>query len=89
MQELIGGTLRRHTFTPCEVELLLDLQTCRIRKSAKAEILRRYLRAVQQDANEESTVPLRFMHFFEQEAQKMAPQRAFSPEEKTAKVAAS
>ncbi|GEM_PF-5402491 len=37
------GTLRRHTFTPHEVDLLLDLSTCRIRKSARASVLARYL----------------------------------------------
>ena len=43
VQELINGAVRRHTFSPWELELLLDLQTCRARKSARAELLRRYL----------------------------------------------
>jgi len=67
VQELIGGTLRRNTFTPCELQLLLDLQAFRIRKSAKPDILRRYLKAVQQHFTVDSSAPLRFAHFFEKE----------------------
>lgn len=48
VQELIHGSVRRHTFTESELELLFDLQHSRIRKSSRPEILRRYLRAVQQ-----------------------------------------
>ena len=50
VQELILGTVRRHTFTQTELELLFDLQTCKIRKSSKPEALRRYLRAVHQQS---------------------------------------
>src|ERR1700761_2421064 len=28
IQDIIGGSVRRHTFTQWELELLLDLQTC-------------------------------------------------------------
>jgi hypothetical protein len=37
------GTLRRHTFAPHELDLLLDLSTCGVRKSARTGLLRRYL----------------------------------------------
>ena len=47
IQELIAGTVRRSMFTQWELELLLDLQTCRVRKSSRPEMLRRYMRAVQ------------------------------------------
>src|SRR5206468_10659125 len=66
VQELISGTVRRHTFTQPELELLLDLQNSRIRKSSKPDVLRRYLRAAQiQFAKHESV--LRFSKFMERE----------------------
>ncbi len=76
VQEVIGGTLRRNTFTPCELQLLLDLQACRIRKSIKPEMLRRYLKAVQQHFTVDASTPLRFAHFFEKEQHRVAAQSA-------------
>ncbi len=69
VQDVIGGTVRRNTFTQWELELLLDLQTCRIRKSARPEVLRRYLKAVQQHFAQGATSPLRLSAFLEREAQ--------------------
>ncbi len=62
VQDLISGSVRRHTFTQSELELLLDLQTSRLRKSSKPEALRRYLRAVHQHFAHESRI-LRFSSF--------------------------
>src|SRR3954470_23490227 len=66
VQELISGTVRRHTFTQSELELLLDLQNSRIRKSSKPDVLRRYLRAAQAQFAQQSSV-LRFSKFMERE----------------------
>jgi len=56
VQELIDGSVRRHTFTQAELELLLDLQNSNLRKSSKPEALRRYLRAAQQQFSQESSL---------------------------------
>jgi hypothetical protein len=66
VQELISGTVRRHTFTQPELELLLDLQNSRIRKSSKPDVLRRYLRAAQTQFSQQGSV-LRFANFMERE----------------------
>jgi len=64
IQDLIAGTLRRSTFTQRELELLLDLQTCRVRKASRSETLRRYLRAVHlQCARNPGSALLRFSDF--------------------------
>jgi hypothetical protein len=78
VQELIGGAVRRHVFTPWELELLLDLQRCRIRKSARADLLRRYLKTVQQQFAVDGSPPIRFMEFFEREYQQRSAQPASS-----------
>ena len=66
VQELISGTVRRHTFTQPELELLLDLQNSRIRKSSKPDVLRRYLRAAQAQFSQGGSL-LRFSNFMERE----------------------
>ena len=73
VHEIIGGSVRRHTFSQWELELLLDLQTCRIRKSARAELLRRYVRAVQQHFSEGALAPLRLSAFVDKENQRSRP----------------
>ena len=73
VQELISGTVRRHTFTQPELELLLDLQNSRIRKSSKPDVLRRYLRAAHTQFAQQGSV-LRFSKFMEREnARKSTP----------------
>ena len=48
IQELISGVIRRHTFSQWELDLLLDLQLSRMGKTARTDLLRRYLKYVQQ-----------------------------------------
>lgn len=79
IQDIIGGTVRRHTFNRVELDLLLDVQASQMRKAAKNELLRRYFRTVQQQFAAEGGVPLRFARFGEGETQNPGthePQRA-------------
>jgi hypothetical protein len=48
IQELIQGGPKRAVFQKWELDLLLDFETCRVRRSARPEVLRRYQRTVQQ-----------------------------------------
>lgn len=70
VQDIIGGSVRRNTFSQWELELLLDLQTCGIRKASRSETLRRYLRAVQQHYAKGAVGPLRLSAFLDRENQK-------------------
>jgi hypothetical protein len=79
VQELISGTVQRHVFTQWELELLLDLQTCSIRKCARADVLRRYLKAVQQQFTDNASNLLRLSAFVEQENQQRTSTRAATP----------
>jgi hypothetical protein len=63
IQELMGGAVRRNLFTQTELDLLLDLQVAGLRKSARADALRRYLRAVQQSQAGGAIEPPRFSLF--------------------------
>jgi hypothetical protein len=65
VHELIAGGVRRHKFSLHEMDLLLDLNACRIRKSAQPEMLRRYLKAVQQHAGDDGGSPMRLSFFIQ------------------------
>lgn len=67
IQQLAAGTVRRNTFTQWELDLLLDFQLVRLRKSARPDVLRRYLRAIQRQMATNATEPMRFSSFFETE----------------------
>jgi hypothetical protein len=76
VQEMIGGAVGRHTFSEWELELLLDLQSCRIRKSARPNLLRHYLKAVHQGFAEGASSPLRLASFVERHRRRrMSPAR--------------
>ncbi len=87
LHELIGGVIRRHTFTQWELELLLDLQMSRIRKSSRPDVLRRYMRLVQQLFAQGAVAPPGLSAFLEAESQQRngstptapAPEAAASP----------
>jgi hypothetical protein len=74
VQELINGSVRRHTFSQAELELLFDLQTSRIRKAARPDMLRRYMRALHQQVGKEGSL-LRLSAFLEREMPARAPAR--------------
>jgi hypothetical protein len=76
VQELISGTVHRHVFTQWELELLLDLQICPIRKCSRADVLRRYLKAVQLHFAEDASTLLRLSAFVEKEGRHRTPSHA-------------
>jgi hypothetical protein len=61
----MGGTVRRNLFTQWELDLLFDMQSSKLRKSSRADALRRYLRVVQHSHAEDATEPPRFSAFLE------------------------
>jgi hypothetical protein len=63
VKELLQGEVRRTSFQPWEVHLLLDLQACRLTRSRRDEALRRYQRAVQRNFERRELPPIRFADF--------------------------
>jgi hypothetical protein len=72
IQELMGGTVRRNLFTQRELDLLLDLQISNLRKSSRADALRRFLRSVQVSQAHGADEPPRFSTFLQQTAPRKA-----------------
>ena len=63
VKELLAGQVRRTSFQPWEVNLLLDLQACRLTPSRRDEALRRYQRAVQKQLERGEVPPVKFSDF--------------------------
>jgi hypothetical protein len=45
ISELLRGRIHRTTFQPWEVEILLDIEACKLSDSNRREVLRRYQKA--------------------------------------------
>jgi|SRR5579862_8124566 hypothetical protein len=74
VQELLRGNMRRNTFRPWEVELLLDIEGCNLRESAKREVLKRYQKAVQKQMEKGANLPLKLSEYLENVKAKKAAQ---------------
>ncbi|HEY1758308.1 MAG TPA: hypothetical protein VGG72_23250 [Bryobacteraceae bacterium] len=74
IQELLRGNMRRNTFRPWEVELLLDIEGCSLRESAKRETLKRYQKAVQRQMEKGAPLPLKLSEYLENVKAKKAAQ---------------
>src|SRR5580698_2224403 len=79
IQELLRGTMRRNTFRPWEVELLLDIESCRLRESAKRETLKRYQKAVQRHMEKGARLPLKLSEYLDAVKSKRAAQQTAAP----------
>ena len=72
IQELLRGNMNRNTFRPWEIELLLDIETCDMRDSAKRETLRRYQKAVQRHMEKGARLPLKLSEYLEAQRSRRA-----------------
>ncbi len=59
MQDVLQGAIRRNTFRPWEVELLLDIQDCPLSAVALRRMLQRYQKAVQRQMEKGASRPLK------------------------------
>jgi hypothetical protein len=71
----MAGSVRRNMFTQWELDLLLDLQMARLRKSSRTDALRRYLRVVQTAQVNGAGEPPRFSIFMQESAPRKAAAR--------------
>jgi len=72
VKEILRGEVRRNTFQPWEVALLLDLQECRLTPSRREEALRRYQRVVERQLTRGELPPVRFAEFVTPRTRKLS-----------------
>src|ERR1700704_3638442 len=63
--ELLRGNLQRNTFRPWEIQVLLDIEACNLRDSARRETLRRYQKAVQRHMEKGARLPLKLSEYLD------------------------
>ena len=63
IRELLRGRTSRQSFHPWEVELLLDIENCQIKESARERVIRRYQQAVQRQIGRGATMPMKLSEF--------------------------
>lgn len=63
MNELLTGNLHRNTFQSWEIELLLDIEGCRLRESQRERVLRRYQKAMEERIRKTGAMPLKLSEF--------------------------
>ncbi len=63
IREMLQGRTSRQSFQPWEVDLLLDIESCQIKESARERVLRRYQQAVQRQIERGGTVPMKLSEF--------------------------
>ncbi len=63
IRELLRGRISRNTFQPWEVELLLDIENCNIRETARDNVIQRYQKAVQRQMQKGAATPMKLSEF--------------------------
>jgi len=80
MQDLFRENANRNCFYPWEIELLLDIQSCNLRRRSRRETLRRYQRVMQRRLECGTPGLLKLSEFLERErARRRSPGAAPAP----------
>jgi hypothetical protein len=61
--EVLRGHLTRNTFTPWEVEILIDLEACELEPRRRTEIFKQYQRAVERQMESGADEPMKLSQF--------------------------
>jgi hypothetical protein len=78
IQSLMCGKLNRNSFDRWEVDLMLDLEHCVMRPSAKRRTLLRYQKAVTRQLESGAALPFRLSEYMRRNGVSARPQRKAS-----------
>ncbi|MCS6952935.1 MAG: hypothetical protein RMK57_08045 [Bryobacterales bacterium] len=73
MNELLGGEFRRNAFQPWEVQLLLDIEGCRLRESQRERVLKRYQKAMEARIRNSGAMPIKLSEFLKRRYRQARP----------------
>ena len=65
LSEIGQGTIKRNSFHAWEIDILVDLENCRLESRRRQEILRQYQRAVARQMETGPGPPMRLSDFLE------------------------
>jgi hypothetical protein len=78
LTEVIRGDLKRNSFQPWELEILMDMETCDLGRR-RLEILRQYRRAVERQMQTGPGPPMKLSEFLRQREERAARMRKPAP----------
>ncbi|HLH43306.1 MAG TPA: hypothetical protein VKV74_09995 [Bryobacteraceae bacterium] len=78
IEEILGGSFRRNSFRPWEIELLLDMESCELWQPSRRTVLRRYQKAVQRQMRKGSRLPMKLSEYLAATRAGSAPRRGGS-----------
>jgi hypothetical protein len=70
--EVMQGDCRRNSFLPWELDILVDMESCRLERRRRLEILRQYHRAVQKQLERGPGPPMKLSEFLLVRAERAA-----------------
>jgi hypothetical protein len=65
LKELLAGEIKRNSFLPWEVDILLDIEGCPVRNSLRRQLLRRYQKAVNRELERGAAAPSKFSEYIQ------------------------
>jgi hypothetical protein len=71
--EVIRGEMHRTVFQAWEVDLLVDIEACRVEPRRRVGILRQYLRAVERQLERGPGPPMKFSEFLQSRKGRRGP----------------
>ena len=80
MAELARGVITRNHFAPWEIELLLDLQSCKLEPRRRSETLRQYQRAVERQMEKGPGPPMKLSDFLARREKGKGERTTYVPE---------
>jgi hypothetical protein len=78
LADVIRGDIRRNSFQPWELDILLDMETCDLGRR-RLEILRQYGRAVERQMQTGPGPPMKLSEYLRQRAERAATMRKRTP----------
>ena len=65
IKELLDGDIRRNSFRPWEIDILIDIESCDFGDVSKQNMLRRYQNAVRGQMEKGARLPLKLSEYME------------------------
>jgi hypothetical protein len=75
MMEVLRGGIKRNSFQPWEIDILMDMENCELRPRRRLEVLRQYQKAVQRQMQTGPGPPMKLSQYLERSAIRAARRR--------------
>lgn len=82
MREFVAGSMKRNSFHPWEIELIIDIQECRVKHGRSEQMLRRYRTAARKFLEKGFERPLKMSEYIAGVHRDLAKERVRARQER-------